>query len=156
MPGSAAARKDFEGAPDEATTIRLALTHLKKGEHLGDPVDYAAYVIARLTREGLDPAKVANFNLDSDRGYAYLCWDWVRDPERRSMPKGFVGLGDPSHGGTPTNVSQHVYPSPAEPGYGWNPDEEFDHAGHPPPVSFDPNDPNAAVRIRYIDREAKF
>jgi zinc dependent phospholipase C len=156
MPGSATARKDFEGAPDEATTIRLALTLLKKGEHLGDPVDYAAYVIARLTRDGLDPAKVANFNLDSDRGYAYLCWDWVRDPERRSMPKGFVGLGDPSHGGAPTNVSQHVYPSPAEPGYGWNPDEEFNHAGHPPPVSFDPNDPNAAVRIRYVDRQAKF
>jgi hypothetical protein len=49
-----------------------------------------------------------------------------------------------------------VYPSPVQPGYGWEPAEEFDHAGHPPPVSFDPSDPLAQVRIRYIDRQSKF
>ena len=155
MPGTPSARQQFEAAANEATTIKLALSLLRKNEHLGDPVDYAAYVIASLTRDGLDPAKVANFNLDSDRGYAYLCWDWLRDAERRSMPSGFKGLGDPSHGGAPDDVSQHVYPSPVEPGYGWQPTEEFNHAGHPPPMSFDPSNPAAAVRIRYIDREAK-
>jgi hypothetical protein len=155
MPGTPSARQQFEAAPDEATTNKLAVSLLRRNEHLGDPVDYAAYVIASLTRDGLDPSKVANFNLDSDRGYAYLCWDWLRDPERRSMPSGFKGLGDPSNHGTPDDVSQHVYPSPVEPGYGWQPSEEFDHAGHPPPVSFDPGNAAAAVRIRYIDRQAK-
>jgi hypothetical protein len=156
MPGSAIARTDFEGSSSEAETIKLALSLLRRGLHLGDPMDYSAYLIASLTRTTLDLTTLANFNLDSDRGYAYLCWDWLRDPERKSKPSGFNGLGDPSHGGAPTDVSQHVYPSPVQPGYGWEPAEEFDHAGHPPPVSFDPSDPLAQVRIRYIDRQSKF
>jgi hypothetical protein len=131
---------------------------LKMGEHLGDPVDYSAYVIASLTRDSLDPAMATNFNLDSDRGYAYLCWDWLRaaDNQRVSRPKGFVGLGDPSDGGAPTPVSEHHYPSPVEPGYGWDPTEQFAPPNVPPPPGFDPFDPNAEVRIRYIDRQAKF
>lgn len=156
MPGSDSARKQFEAAQSEAETIKLAISLLRKGLHLGDPMDYSAYVIASLTRNDLDLAGLANFNLDSDRGYAYLCWDWLRDEARQSKPSGFNGQGDPSHGGTPTDVSQHVYRSPLEPGYGWEPTEEFNHAGHPPPVSFNPNDAHAAVRIRYIDRQPKF
>jgi hypothetical protein len=156
MPGDAGARAAFESAGNEAETTNRALVNLRRGRHLGDPLDYAAYVIATLTRTTLDVERLANFNLDSDRGYAYLCWDWVRDKDRRSMPSNFAGEGDPSAGGAPTDVSQRVYPSPVDPGYGWNPDDEFDHAGNPPPAGFDPNDPNADVKIRYVDREDKF
>jgi hypothetical protein len=155
MPGTPSARSSFEEARSEGETIKLATTLLKQGKHLGDPVDYAAYVVASLTRDGLDPATLANFNLDSDRGYAYLCWDWVRDRMRRSMPSAFNGAGDPSHGAAPTDVSQHVYPSPAQPGYGWSASDEFDHAGQPPPTGFDPGNADSRVRIRYIDRQNK-
>ena len=153
LPGDPGARTQFEGSTSEAETIKLALALLRAGKHLGDPLDYAAYLIASLTRDDLDPAKVANFNLDSDRGYAYLCWDWLRDPENTAMPSGFRGLGDPSSGGAATNTSQHVYNRPREPGYGWNPAD----TGLPtPPPGFNPADPHAAVRIRYIDRQEKF
>ncbi len=155
-PGSPDARTQFEKARNEEETIRLALNLLPLGQHLGDPTDYAAYVIAKLTRNDLDPATVTNFNLDSDRGYGYLVWDWLRDKRRLSVPDAFRGNGDPSTGGTPTNVSQHVYPSPVQPGYGWNIADEFDNGGQPQPQGFNPNDPQASVRIRYINRERKF
>ena len=156
MPGSPAARQDFETAMNEEETIERAASHLRLGQHLGNPVDYTAYVVATLTRDDLDLEKLANFNLDSDRGYAYLCWDWLRDRQRLSAPSGFSDNVDPSTG-VKDPVSRHVYPSPVEAGYGWQPDEEFQHRpGQPPPVSFDPANPKASVRIRYIDREAKF
>jgi hypothetical protein len=158
MPGSPAARTEFEASPNEAQTIKSAVTLLKAGLHLGDPQDFTAYLIATLTRNGLDPDKVANFNLDSDRGYAYLCWDWVRDKDGRSIPAAFKGNTDPGQGGATTDISQHVYPTPTKPGYGWDPN---DQNRENPTVAqtvpgFDPNDPKADVSIRYIGREQKF
>ncbi|MFB9236609.1 zinc dependent phospholipase C family protein [Plantactinospora siamensis] len=42
---------------------------------LGDPVPFSAYLIGRLA----NPTDYATqFNLDADRGYAYLTWDWIR------------------------------------------------------------------------------
>lgn len=155
-PGTPAARTTFEQAKDEDQTISAAMNLLPLGQHLGDPMDYTAYVIATLTRNGLDPAGVPNFNLDADRGYGYLAWDWLRDGKRRSKPSAFNGAGDPSAGGAPTPVSEHVYPSPVQPGYGWTTGDEFDHAGQPPPQGFNPDDPQAGTRIRYIGREKKF
>ena len=43
---------------------------------LGSPVLFSAYLIGRLNGAGPLPA---NFNLDSDRAYGYLCWDWTRE-----------------------------------------------------------------------------
>jgi hypothetical protein len=43
---------------------------------LGDPIPFSAYLMGRL----LDPDGGYNvdFNLDADRGYGYLSWDWIR------------------------------------------------------------------------------
>ena len=155
-PGSPLARSQFESATSEDQTLQRARDLLPIGQHLGDPQDYSAYVIARLTRTDIDVTQLPNFNLDADRGYGYLCWDWLRDPSRRSMPAGFVGNPEPSPPNLPTDVSQHVYPSPVQPGYGWQGLEEFDHGGGSSPKSFDPDDPGASVRIRYIHHENKF
>jgi hypothetical protein len=151
--GSAGARAKFEASQNEVETIKLAAQLLPHGEHLGDPVDYTAYVIAQLTRD-IDPATLANFNLDSDRGYAYLCWDWTRDADRLSQPDAFKGMDDPTTN-SPTDASQHTYRSPRAPGYGWDPSDQVSPAGAPTPAPFDPNDPQASVRIRYIDRESR-
>lgn len=44
---------------------------------LGDPVNFSAYLIGQIAH---NPSFVtSNFNLDADRGYGYLCWDWERD-----------------------------------------------------------------------------
>lgn len=158
MPGSPAARTEFENSQSEAETIQSALKLLKLGEHLGDPQDFGAYLIATLTRQGLKPADVPNFNLDSDRGYAYLCWDWIRNESGRSIPNAFAEEGDPSHGGAKTDVSLRVYPTPVKPGYGWDAaDQNRENPSNPQTVApFDPNNPQADVSIRYIGREKKF
>jgi hypothetical protein len=48
---------------------------------LGDPVLFSAYLIGRL-RAGSPYGSTfgVDYNMDSDRGYAYQCWDWNRDP----------------------------------------------------------------------------
>jgi hypothetical protein len=151
-PGSKEARDRFEGANNEAETLRAALDLLPQGKHLGDPVDYTAYVVAMLTRADLDPSTVANFNLDADRGYGYLTWDWLRGAGRLAVPDAFTDEGDPSHGNAETPVSHRAYPPPLKPGYGWDSDDEPNTTT----ASFDPNNPNDFVTIRYIDREGKF
>jgi hypothetical protein len=151
-PGTPLARERLESAPDETETIRRVISLFGSGQHLGDPQDYTAYLISRLTRNNLKLDEIANFNLDADRGYGYLCWDWVRQKNLNSIPSGFKTSGDPTN----DPVIQHVYPTPAQPGYGWHPDEQVVPQGQAPQQGFDPGDPQAAVRIRYIDKEGKF
>jgi hypothetical protein len=155
-PGTANARNQFESAQNEAQTISIAATLLPAGEHLGDAKDFTTYLVARLTRDKLDPATVTNFSLDADRGYGYLSWDWLRYSDRTSTPKAFRGAGDPGQGGAITPVSQRVYNTPVKAGYGWDPGDQLNLNEQPPLVSFDPSDPNAKVTIRYIGREGKF
>jgi hypothetical protein len=45
---------------------------------LGDPVVFSSYLIGQIAG---NPRFRSNFNLDADRGFAYLCWDWVRNPK---------------------------------------------------------------------------
>jgi hypothetical protein len=141
---------------NEAQTISIAATLLPAGEHLGDPKDFTTYLVARLTRDKLDPATITNFSLDADRGYGYLSWDLLRYRDRTSTPSAFRGSGDPGHGGAVTPVSQRVYNTPVKAGYGWDPKDQLGLNGQPPLVSFDPGDPQAKVTIRYIGREGKF
>lgn len=53
---------------------------------LGDPVPFSAYLIGRLANRSNYQTQ---FNLDSDRGYSYLTWDWIRgkesEPEKGGM-----------------------------------------------------------------------
>ena len=48
---------------------------------------FSAYLIGQIAD---NPRFAANFNLDADRGYGYLCWDWDRDPEAQDQkdPRG--------------------------------------------------------------------
>lgn len=150
--GTDIVRQALEGAQNEASTITLSTQYLNQSPtpaHLGDPAEYAKYVIARLTRDTL-PSPLANFNLDADRGYGHLCWDWVRSHCTRGVPKAFTSDGT------------HRYQAPLFPGYGWcsqeldrtnlamcsHADLPFDHN----PAS-DPTNPD--VKIRYIDREPR-
>jgi hypothetical protein len=86
--GSDTARKRYEAArsPEETEAISAELLSTP-GQHLGDPLDYGAYLIGQLTGNWQsdteyvahdDAAPLPDFNLDSDRGYAYQCWDYRR------------------------------------------------------------------------------
>lgn len=46
---------------------------------LGDPVNFSAYLIGQLACN--KNFIKSSFNLDADRGYGYLCWDWTRNPK---------------------------------------------------------------------------
>jgi hypothetical protein len=45
---------------------------------LGDPIPFSAYLISQLVN---DTEYSTQFNLDSDRAFAYLTWDWIRSPD---------------------------------------------------------------------------
>lgn len=58
---------------------------------LGDPVPFSAYLVGRL----VNPTDYATqFNLDADRAFGYLTWDWIRDPDHTD---GTTDLGQHYH-----------------------------------------------------------
>lgn len=162
-PGNNDARAAFEKAKNEAETIKLSHALIDKGTHLGDPVDYSAYVMAHLTRNhaGDKDHPIANFNLDSDRGYGYLCWDWVRSKGVMGVPTPYFrgAQYDPGH----DPHGHRTYHAPIAPGSGWCSDD----IAPPPPAGGAPSSPantptmhdeanERPVRIRYIDIEQRF
>jgi hypothetical protein len=82
LPGSNAARVDYEKAATPADSESASDANLPAGRHLGDSVDYSVYVMSRLANGQALP----DFNLDADRGYGYKCWEWDRRPDRSWTP----------------------------------------------------------------------
>jgi hypothetical protein len=79
------------GAPDViqagAFTSWMSASDNLEWNNLGDPIHYSLYIIGELTRDTItDPGTVASFNLDSDRGYGYKCWDYDRIQGYDSKP----------------------------------------------------------------------
>jgi hypothetical protein len=117
---------------------------MPNGQNLGAPIDFTGYVVGRLTRD--NPGAIPNFNLDSDRGYGYLCWDWVRDSNVTALPDAYKHFGH----------ADHHYKAPKAPGYGWAAgDVTAVQNGATPAHEHDPKSPSK-VEIRYIDKGRKF
>ncbi|MFF7312034.1 zinc dependent phospholipase C family protein [Streptomyces sp. NPDC008137] len=70
---------EYEAASDPADTEEVSRRRLPQDRHLGHPVDYSLYLISRFAAGD----HVPSFNLDSDRGYAWRCWDWSRHTPSR-------------------------------------------------------------------------
>lgn len=74
-------RPQYEAAPTPRATDSLNMQHLLSGDRprspLGDPVPFSAYLIGQIAN---DTGYRTQFNLDSDRAYAYQTWDWIRQP----------------------------------------------------------------------------
>ena len=101
-PASNRMRVDYEGArcPEETDGYneefigRAAFTHgyevpdgtssenVSGTNPLGDPIVFSSYLIGQIAG---NPRFLSNFNLDADRGFGYLCWDWIRDPKRQGF-----------------------------------------------------------------------
>ncbi|MGW6737579.1 zinc dependent phospholipase C family protein [Streptomyces sp. NPDC055013] len=73
-PTDVAIAHEYETAPTPHRTEEISGKWLPEDRHLGHPVDYSLYLISRLARD----ERVPSFNLDSDRAYAWQCWDWTR------------------------------------------------------------------------------
>jgi len=85
---SNAARKLYEcaGCPNDTDLYTQAFVmHQGTGKFeeekyrgtnpLGDPIIFSTYLMGQIAN---NPKFFSNYNLDADRGYGYLCWDWVR------------------------------------------------------------------------------
>jgi hypothetical protein len=63
---------------------RFGEGNFKGTNPLGDPVVFSAYLIGQI---GHNQRFLSSFNLDADRGYGYLCWDWDRTAQGGSQSK---------------------------------------------------------------------
>jgi hypothetical protein len=84
-------RFEMAASPGEADQVGLDVTPTK---HLGDAVAFTEYLLWLSTRDPVqkDGTKVplTEWNLDSDCGYGYHCWDWNRKPDAKEQdPEGF-------------------------------------------------------------------
>lgn len=153
-PCNASVRQALESAPNESATMAIVNAAMGPSainkSHLGDPAEYSATVISALTRTNV--SAISNFNLDADRGYGYLCWDWVRAADRPAIPK--------HRDKTPVfpAADRRPYRAPLDPGFGWCAND-LEPPGTPsspaPQMHFPQSNSNPPVKIRYIDREPK-
>jgi hypothetical protein len=164
LPGPAGddeARRLLEQAASPAETLALLNQLFPDDRHLGGPVDYGLYLVGRMVAERQnDEFGVPDFNLDSDRGYAWHCWDWDRHPAGPPTPSpkdpperpewecvpDFLPVADP-----PIDFR---YRQPCTPPH-------FFHADHDNPRHLDPHekpvdtqwyDPKRALRTHYLGR----
>lgn len=72
------------GSPTAADLVGPELTPTR---HLGDSVSFSKYLLWLETRsQQRQQVPVVEWNLDSDRGYGYHCWDWNRDIRGTPQP----------------------------------------------------------------------
>ena len=90
-PVDAEARALYELSQSPAETDFLNQRYLddvrERISPMGDPVPFSAYLIGQLANH---TGYATQFNLDGDRGYGYLTWDWIRGDG-----KGTAGMGFP-------------------------------------------------------------
>ncbi|MGA7317450.1 MAG: zinc dependent phospholipase C family protein [Silvibacterium sp.] len=87
--GSPGIRDRFENAasPGDADAIGQDVT---PDIHLGDSVAFSQYLIWLESRDAVQEdgteVPLTEWNLDSDCGYGYHCWDWNRNPNVGAQP----------------------------------------------------------------------
>lgn len=135
LAGDDTARKKLEGCSTPQDTFAALDGLLPLNAHLGGPIDYGTYLVGRMAGErGQAELTVPDFNLDSDRGYAWHCWDWDRHNLGRNpnMPTD-RGRWECVPNFTPVTISTRTidfsYPQPCTP-------PQFFHADHDNPQQF--------------------
>jgi hypothetical protein len=113
----------YSAAPTPFETDTISFNEVSPGHHMGDPVNFSSFLMWQLARPDLQ-GKVADWNLDSDRGYAYRCWDWNRHSK---------GLGSEN---VLRDAEGHPYMAPCTP-----PSQSEDR----------PHDPKVPLKIHYLD-----
>lgn len=114
----------YSAAPTPFDTDTISFNEVTNENHMGDPVNFSTFLMWQLARPEMQK-NVADWNLDSDRGYAYKCWDWNRDSK------------DLGSGREPQDTMGHNYLAPCT----------------PPPQSKDmPHDSKMPLKLFYVDQ----
>lgn len=128
LAGDDGARHRLEKAASPEETEKALDDLLPLDQHLGAPVDYGVYLVGRMASEvGNAGFSVADFNLDSDRGYAWHCWDWDRHQLERPAP-GVRGAWECIPDINPVGAEDYAYPQPCT-------SPQFFHADHDNPLT---------------------
>jgi len=160
LAGDENARRELERCTTPQETFDALNQLLPDDAHLGGPVDYGIYLVGRMVNErNRAEFRVPDFNLDSDRGYAWHCWDWDRHHLGR----------DPAHPGnrgrwecvpdhTVTAQTDFSYPQACT-------SPQFFHADHDNPRRGDPvtgepldsqwYEPRLDLRAHYLARDVQ-
>jgi hypothetical protein len=90
-PVDAAVRHAYEQAltpwqTDQLNEAHIGLETRIRLSPLGDPIPFSSHLIGQLVN---DTGYATQFNLDSDRAFAYLTWDWIRGD---ATDTGILGL----------------------------------------------------------------
>jgi hypothetical protein len=156
LAGDDKARQRLEECASPGETFKALDELLPMNAHLGGPVDYGVYLVGRMVAERAQPEfGVPDFNLDSDRGYAWHCWDW----DRHNLGRDPAHPGDrgrwecvPDH--IPTAQTDFSYPQPCTP-------PQLFHADHDNPRQTDGSgapldsqwyDPRRDLHVHYLTR----
>lgn len=155
--GDNAARRRLEVAGSPWETANALDELLAQDCHLGGPVDYSTYLVGRMVDERGNPEfGVPDFNLDSDRGYAWHCWDWDRhslgrDPKQPKMRGAWECVPDL----TPTAQSDFRYAQPCTPPQLFHADYDNPHqtnsAGDPLDAQW--YDQYRDLKVHYLSRD---
>lgn len=156
-PGDDSARAQLEAAPSPLDTWTALNNLFGQDRHLGGPVDYGVYLVGKMA-EGVDDEEfsVPDFNLDSDRGYAWKTWDWDRHSQGPPTP--------PT--GAPAWLCHVQFENIANPPEDWHylqpcTPPHFFHADTDNPAQVDSSghilesqwyDPSTALRMNYLHR----
>lgn len=107
---------------------------------LGDPIVFSSYLIGQIAG---NPQFRSNFNLDADRGFGYLCWDWIRDPNK---------IGQNKRG---QDFKKPVTPPEGTPGEWEYPDPTPSGQDPPPLYQSSPAYPNRTLKLEYPGRKCE-
>jgi hypothetical protein len=142
-PGDPQIRGTYEasGSPPETERINLsALPGDGSSGPLGSPVTFSAYLIGTILN---DRSYRTQFNLDSDRAYGYLTWDWNRSdvPDLATAATGAEVDHDDLH---------HLYPLPITPPQSTPPPK-----APPKPTKTTWGGPQQPLLMHYIDQHPR-
>jgi hypothetical protein len=156
--GDAAARGRLEGCADAKATHDALEDLLKHDAHLGAPIDYGLYLVGRMMESAkaeppVPDFPVPDFNLDSDRGYAWLCWAWDRhglslDPAASlGNYDCWTGFDPPP---TATDPRTFWFGQPCSPPQLFKADEAYKKQGDVGQHSTDIYDPRHTLQTHYL------
>jgi hypothetical protein len=138
---------EYEDAPNPAETEEISNFRLPQDRHLGHPVDYTLYLVSRLAAN----KPIPSFNLDSDRAYAWRCWDWSRH-----IPSNDPATGTPWWDCRPFGTAEFDMLQPCTPPAQFDPYDVWQHQPPrpAPPLPEHRFDPQRRRLLHYLDPNA--
>lgn len=72
--------EELSKAPSSFETTKICFEQVTADDNMGDPVNFSSFLMWQLARAGYSPeGGFTEWNMDSDRGYAFKSWDWARN-----------------------------------------------------------------------------